>query len=165
MVRKASKKYGVDESLILAIMQTESSFNPYAVSHADALGLMQVVQHSAGVDVFKSQGKWGKPSRSFLFDPESNIDTGTAYLAILQDTYLGGIDNPTSRRYAVITAYNGGAGSVLRVFNSDKQRAFSIINSMAADDVYQTLTTRHPSAESRRYLYKVNTAQKSYRRR
>ncbi|WP_250376810.1 hypothetical protein, partial [Escherichia coli] len=27
------------------------------------------------------------------------------------------------------------------------------------------LTTRHPSAESRRYLYKVNTAQKSYRRR
>ncbi|WP_252385712.1 hypothetical protein, partial [Escherichia coli] len=26
-------------------------------------------------------------------------------------------------------------------------------------------TTRHPSAESRRYLYKVNTAQKSYRRR
>lgn len=32
MVRKASEKYGVDESLILAIMQTESSFNPYAVS-------------------------------------------------------------------------------------------------------------------------------------
>jgi len=165
MVRKASKKYGVDESLILAIMQTESSFNPYAVSHADALGLMQVVQHSAGVDVFKSQGKWGKPSRSFLFDPESNIDTGTAYLAILQDSYLSGIDNPTSRRYAVITAYNGGAGSVLRVFNNDKNRAFNIINSMAPGDIYQTLTTRHPSAESRNYLKKVNTAQKSYRRR
>ena len=29
MVRQASRKYGVDESLILAIMQTESSFNPY----------------------------------------------------------------------------------------------------------------------------------------
>lgn len=164
MVRKASKKYGVDESLILAIMQTESSFNPYAVSHADALGLMQVVQHSAGVDVFKSQGKWGKPSRSFLFDPESNIDTGTAYLAILQNSYLGGIDNPTSRRYATITAYNGGAGSVLRVFNNDKTRALNIINSMGPGDVYQTLTTRHPSSESRHYLYKVNTAQKSYRR-
>lgn len=165
MVRKASKKYGVDESLILAIMQTESSFNSYAVSHADALGLMQVVQHSAGVDVFKAQGKWGKPSRSFLFDPESNIDTGTAYLAILQNSYLGQIDNPTSRRYAVITAYNGGPGSVLRVFSNDKTQAFSLINSMAPGDVYQTLTTRHPSAESRRYLYKVNTAQKSYRRR
>jgi soluble lytic murein transglycosylase-like protein len=56
MVRQASRKYGVDESLILAIMQTESSFNPYAVSRSDALGLMQVVQHSAGKDVFRAQG-------------------------------------------------------------------------------------------------------------
>ncbi|UMP74899.1 transglycosylase SLT domain-containing protein [Klebsiella pneumoniae] len=55
MVRQASRKYGVDESLILAIMQTESSFKPYAVSHADAMGLMQVVQHSAGRDVFRSR--------------------------------------------------------------------------------------------------------------
>ncbi|MCP5586684.1 murein transglycosylase domain-containing protein, partial [Klebsiella pneumoniae] len=31
LVRQASAKYGVEESLILAIMQTESSFNPYAV--------------------------------------------------------------------------------------------------------------------------------------
>ncbi len=79
MVRKASEKYGVDESLILAIMQTESSFNPYAVSGSDALGLMQVMQHTAGKDVFQMRGKWGTPSRSYLFDPENNIDTGTAY--------------------------------------------------------------------------------------
>ncbi|MBC1186709.1 membrane-bound lytic murein transglycosylase MltC [Kluyvera sp. SCKS090646] len=165
MVRQASRKYGVDESLILAIMQTESSFNPYAVSRSDAMGLMQVVQHTAGKDVFRSQGKSGTPSRSYLFDPASNIDTGTAYLTMLSNVYLGGIDNPTSRRYAVITAYNGGAGSVLRVFSNDKVQAANIINSMAPGDVYQTLTTRHPSAESRRYLYKVNTAQKSYRRK
>ena len=165
MVRQASRKYGVDESLILAIMQTESSFNPYAVSRSDAMGLMQVVQHTAGNDVCRSQGKSGPPSRSFLFDPASNIDTGTAYLAMLSNVYLGGISNPTSRRYAVITAYNGGAGSVLRVFSNDKVQAANIINSMAPGDVYQTLTTRHPSAESRRYLYKVNTAQKSYRRK
>ena len=75
MVRKASEKYGVDESLILAIMQTESSFNPYAVSGSDALGLMQVMQHTAGKDVFQMRGKWGTPSRSYLFDPENNIDT------------------------------------------------------------------------------------------
>lgn len=164
MVRKASEKYGVDESLILAIMQTESSFNPYAVSGSDALGLMQVVQHTAGKDVFVQKGKWGTPSRSYLFDPENNIDTGTAYLAILQNNYLGGIQNPTSRRYAVITAYNGGAGSVLRVFSSDRNRAVSIINQLTPGDVYETLTNKHPSGESRRYLYKVNNAQKSYRR-
>lgn len=164
MVRQASRRYGVDESLILAIMQTESSFNPYAVSRSDALGLMQVVQHSAGRDVFRAQGKSGMPSRSYLFDPQSNIDTGTAYLAMLNNVYLSGITNPTSRRYAVITAYNGGAGSVLRVFSSDKVQAANVINTMSPGDVYQTLTSRHPSAESRRYLYKVDTAQKTYRR-
>ncbi|MDU6925204.1 membrane-bound lytic murein transglycosylase MltC [Franconibacter helveticus 513] len=164
LVRKAARKYGVDESLILAIMQTESSFNPYAVSRSDALGLMQVVQHSAGKDVFRSQGRWGMPSRNYLFDPESNIDTGTAYLAMLNNVYLSDISNPTSRRYAVITAYNGGAGSVLRTFASDKIEAAAIINNMDPGEVYQTLTTRHPSAESRRYLYKVDTAQKTYRR-
>ncbi len=163
MVRRSAQKYGVDESLILAIMETESSFNPYAVSHSDALGLMQVVQHSAGRDVFKMKGKWGQPSRSYLFDPENNIDTGTAYLAMLQTSYLAGIVNPTARRYAVITAYNGGAGSVLRVFSSDKNRAFSVINDMDPEDVYQALSTKHPSAESRRYLYKVSSLQKHYR--
>ncbi|XPE45521.1 murein transglycosylase domain-containing protein [Shigella flexneri] len=115
MVRQASRKYGIDESLILAIMQTESSVNPYAVSRSDALGLMQVVQHSAGEDVFRAQGKSGAPSRSYLFDPQSNIDTGTAYLAMLNNVYLGGIDNPTSRRYAVITAYTAGGQRAARL--------------------------------------------------
>ncbi len=54
---------------------------------------------------------------------------------MLNNVYLAGIDNPTSRRYAVITAYNGGAGSVLRVFSSDKVQAANIINSMAPGDV------------------------------
>lgn len=162
IVHKAAQQYGVDQSLILAIMQIESSFNPYAVSNADALGLMQVVQHTAGVDVFRMKGKWGKPSRSYLFDPENNIDTGAAYLSILQNTYLAGISDPLSRRYAVITAYNGGAGSVLRVFSSDKNRAVANINKLQPDEVYRTLTSKHPSAESRRYLYKVSRAQKEY---
>ncbi len=64
----------------------------------------------------------------------------------------------------MITAYNGGAGSVLRVFSQNKTQAFNIINNMAPGDVYTTLTTKHPSAESRRYLYKVNNTQRSYRR-
>ncbi|GKX57176.1 membrane-bound lytic murein transglycosylase C [Leminorella grimontii] len=164
LVRQAARKYNVEESLILAIMQTESSFNPYAVSRSDAIGLMQVMQHTAGKDVFKMQGKSGQPSRSYLFDPANNIDAGTAYLSILQNSYLGGISNATSRRYAVITAYNGGAGSVLRVFSSDRNKAPSVINGMEPGEVYETLTTKHPSAESRNYLKKVNTAQKSYRR-
>ncbi|WP_017347655.1 membrane-bound lytic murein transglycosylase MltC [Pantoea sp. A4] len=164
LVRKAAEQYGVDASLILAIMQVESSFNPYAVSNADALGLMQVVQHTAGVDVFRMKGKWGQPSRSYLLDPANNIDAGAAYLSLLQNSYLSGIQDPTSRRFAMITAYNGGAGSVLRVFSSDKAQAFATINSMPPGTVYQTLIDQHPSAESRRYLSKVTSAQRSYHR-
>ncbi|MBX4180902.1 membrane-bound lytic murein transglycosylase MltC [Sodalis sp. CWE] len=162
MIFKASKEYNVDRSLILAIIQTESNFNPYAVSRSNALGLMQVVQHSAGRDVFKMKGKYGQPSRSYLFDPRKNIDSGTAYLAMLQNDYFSGIIDPISRRYAVITAYNGGAGSVLRVFSPDPNQAIQIINRMQSDEVYQTLFTRHPSIEARQYLYKVNNLQNNY---
>ncbi len=161
-VHKYSKKHGVDASLILAIMQIESSFNPYAVSNSNALGLMQVVQHTAGWDVFKMRGQLGKPGRHYLFDPENNIDIGTAYIAMLQTNYLSGIKNSVSRRYAVITAYNAGAGSVLRVFSNDKNEALAIINNMSPGEVFQILTTRHPALQSRRYLVKVNSAQKHY---
>lgn len=164
LVRKAAQLYGVDTSLILAIMQTESSFNPYAVSHNDALGLMQVVQETAGRDVFRLKGKWGKPSRRYLLDPAHNIDAGTAYLSLLQKNYLAGISDPLSLHYAVITAYNGGAGSVLRVFAAKKDRALRIINQMPPAAVYQTLIKNHPATESRNYLYKVIRAQRSYNR-
>ncbi|AIN47396.1 membrane-bound lytic murein transglycosylase MltC [Candidatus Palibaumannia cicadellinicola] len=164
IVKKIAHQYDVDQSLILAIMQTESSFNPYAVSHTNALGLMQVVQNSAGRDVFKMKKKIGQPSRNYLFDPEKNIDIGTAYLAMLQNNYLSGIINLTSRRYAVIIAYNSGVSSVLRVFSHDPNQALKMINHLQPNEVYQMLYTRHPSAESRRYLYKVNNLQKNYNR-
>lgn len=156
-VRKAAKKYHVDERLILAIMQIESSFNPYAVSRANALGLMQVVSHTAGRDVFAMQGRSGQPSRSYLFDPEKNIDTGTAYLAILQNQYLADINHPKLKHYATITAYNAGAGSVLRVFSDDKAKAIQLINKMTPEQLYKKLTNDHPSSEARRYLYKVDS--------
>ncbi|MCV5855917.1 transglycosylase SLT domain-containing protein, partial [Escherichia coli] len=63
IVRRASKKYDIPEDLIYAIIKTESSFNPYAVSWANAYGLMQVVPKTAGRDVFKLvKNKSGQPS-------------------------------------------------------------------------------------------------------
>lgn len=80
IVRKASRKYDIPEDLIYAIIKTESSFNPYAVSWANAYGLMQVVPKTAGRDVFKLvKNRSGEPSPEYLFNPENNIDTGTAY--------------------------------------------------------------------------------------
>lgn len=163
MVRRAARKYNLDESLILGIMQTESSFNPYAISYANAIGLMQVVPHTAGRDVFQMKGRGGQPSKSYLFDPEKNIDAGAAYLWLLQNKYLDGITNPTSKRFVMISAYNSGAGAVLRVFHEDKERAITQINRLYPEQVYRILTTAHPSAQARNYLIKVDKAQKSYR--
>ncbi|NUF27688.1 membrane-bound lytic murein transglycosylase C [Gilliamella bombicola] len=156
IVTEASNRYFIDERLILAIMEVESAFNPYAVSRTDALGLMQVQQHTAGRDIFKLRGKSGEPSRKFLLDPRNNVDMGTAYLSLLKTKYLAGINNPISLRYAMITSYNGGAGSVLRTFSNDRNEAVNIINSMTPQQVYRKLVTSHVSQESRNYLVKVS---------
>lgn len=163
LVRKMAQRYGIDESLILGIMQTESSFNPYAISYANAIGLMQVVPHTAGRDIFQLHNKSGQPSKAYLFDPENNIDAGVSYLWLLQNKYLDGIANPTSKRFAMISAYNSGAGAVLRVFDADKNIAIQKINQLYPEQIYRILTTQHPSEQARNYLYKVDQAQKSYR--
>lgn len=163
MVRQASRRYGIDISLILGIMEVESAFNPYAVSYANAIGLMQVVPRTAGRDIFARKGYGGQPDRDYLYDPSRNIDAGTLYLTILRDEYLDGIANPTSKRYAMISAYNSGAGAVLRVFDSDKWSAIDRINNLQPDAIYRILTTAHPSSQARNYLVKVNKAQQKYR--
>ncbi|MGR5347134.1 murein transglycosylase domain-containing protein [Vibrio mediterranei] len=158
----ASKKYNVSEDLIYAIMKTESSFNPFAVSHVGAYGLMQVVPRTAGTDVYKLvYGKKGKPTRKELFDPQKNIDVGVAYLSLLQDRYLKGIKDPISKDYAVISAYNGGTGGVFRAFGTRKPaEAIERINSKGPNDVYHALRHDHPFVESRGYILKVTKARK-----
>lgn len=163
LVRKASSKYRVAESLIYGIIKTESDFNPFAVSPTPAYGLMQIVPATAGRDVYdKIKRRSGQPSANELYVPANNIDIGAAYLSILQDDYLAGIRDGNAMRYAVIAAYNGGAGNTLRTFSADRSQAIARINSLSSQQVYQELTTRNPSVESRRYLYKVNAAQQEF---
>ncbi len=164
IVRRASKKYDIPEDLIYAIIKTESSFNPYAVSWANAYGLMQVVPKTAGRDVFKLVKKRsGEPTPKYLFNPENNIDTGTAYFYILKNRYLRDVNHPTSLEYSMISAYNGGTGGVLNTFNrKDRKRAMRDLNSLQPNQVYWALTKKHPNAEARRYLEKVTNYKKQF---
>ncbi len=161
-VGRFAKNFSVSKNLVFAIIKTESDFNPYAVSNAPAFGLMQIVPTSAGKDVHRFFNKSGIPSRRFLFNPENNIQYGTAYLHLLNYKYLDGIQDPVSREYCVIAAYNTGAGNVLRTFDKDRDRAPKKINNLSPLEVFNTLRAKLPYQETRRYLAKVMDAKKSF---
>lgn len=75
-IERASSKYGVEPALIRAVILAESDFDPYAISYAGALGLMQLIPETAermGVD---------DP-----FNPMQNIDGGTRYLGKLRKMF------------------------------------------------------------------------------
>jgi membrane-bound lytic murein transglycosylase C len=157
-VKKYSKKYNISPPLILAIIKTESAFNPLAQSHIPAFGLMQIVPSSAGKDVQKLIfGNNRKPSSKMLFNPEVNIEHGVAYLHILQTRYLKGIKNKQALEYCSIAAYNTGAGNVARAFNgtTNIKKAIPKINSLNSDQVYMWLRKNLKYEEAQNYVLKV----------
>ncbi|RXJ70079.1 lytic murein transglycosylase [Halarcobacter ebronensis] len=163
IVEKYSQKYGVSRNLIYAIIKTESNFNQFAVSNAGAYGLMQIVPSSAGKDAYEYvKGKNSEPSTSYLFNAQNNIELGTAYLKMLNNQYLGNIQNEVSKEYCVISAYNTGSGNVLRTFSDNRTKAVNIINSKSALEVYNTLKSDLPYEETRRYLKKVIDSKKEF---
>jgi hypothetical protein len=92
-VEQAAQQYGLDPLLVHAVIQVESGYNPYAISHAGAQGLMQLMPATA-----RSLGVRNS------FDVEENIRAGVRHLKELKETYK-------DDRLA-LAAYNAGAGAV-----------------------------------------------------
>ncbi|MFA0406323.1 transglycosylase SLT domain-containing protein [Vibrio sp. 10N.222.52.C12] len=162
LAENESKNWEVDAALIMAIMHSESAFRPDAKSHVPAFGLMQVVPTSAGHDVNKQVRNIDAPMKvADLYQPVINVETGTAYLDILNSKYLRKIKNDESRLYCVIAAYNTGAGNVARAFNKDRStsigKASKIINQLTPQQVYDQLVVNLPYDETKNYLKKVNS--------
>ena len=155
----------LDPALIMAMIHTESFFNPRARSNAPAYGLMQVVPHTAGEEAsIEIYGRKRRLTPQFLYDPANNIQLGTAYFNILKSRYMGSILDPTSRTYCAVAAYNAGASSVGRAFIPKKSinKATAVINSLKPKDVYDRLVNALPTRESRRYVRKVLTRVSKY---
>lgn len=156
----------ISAALVMAVMHTESFFNPFARSHVPAFGLMQIVPQSAGMDTtayLDGESRLLTPAE--LYQPEINIRSGAAYLHILYYRYLKAIEHPASRFYCTIAAYNTGAGNVARAFTgyTSVSRAAVVINRLQPDQVLTALMGKLPYQETRDYVEKVVSRVALYR--
>ncbi len=98
-IRREAAKRGIDPAWVAAEIRAESVFNPRARSGANAMGLMQVLP-ATGAAVAKRIDLGNYAGASSLYDPDTNIAIGTAYLREMEDKY--------GLPYVAIAAYNAG---------------------------------------------------------
>ena len=80
LVKQTAQKYDVDQKLVMAIIKQESNFNPNAVSHSGAKGLMQLMPTTAN-----------RLGINNVFDPQQNLDGGIRHLKGLMAKYNGNL--------------------------------------------------------------------------
>lgn len=135
-VSKYCTEYGIEESLMYALIRTESYFDSVAKSSAEASGLTQLMELTAG-DIAKKL----KKTSYDLMDADTNIQFGTFYLEEM-------IRRLDGSQILALFAYNGGITTVRRwVKNAEKEFEKTI----AKDLFLETL----PYSETRDYGRKV----------
>jgi soluble lytic murein transglycosylase len=97
-LQAAARRERLDPALIAGVIQVESKWDPGAVSHADAVGLMQLEPETARFIASHPTAPAGDPNR--LQDPNVSINYGAWYLRYLIDQ--------TGSVPAALVAYNAG---------------------------------------------------------
>ena len=96
LIQKVAKEQGVDVTLVRAVIQVESGFEPRARSSSGAVGLMQLMPSTAR--------QYGVTPRR-LYDPRANMEAGIKHLKSLMDHLP---------LHLALAAYNAGEGAVQR---------------------------------------------------
>jgi hypothetical protein len=96
LIEASAARWGVDPTLVRAVIQVESDFNPRCVSNKGARGLMQLIPETAR--------RYGVKN---IFDPAQNIDGGVHYLADLMGMFHEDLEH-------ALAAYNAGEGAVTK---------------------------------------------------
>ena len=96
IIKKVAKEQGIDETLVRAVIQVESGYEPRAHSRSGAMGLMQLMPQTAR--------QYGVTARR-LYDPRANIEAGIKHLKSLLDHLP---------LHLALAAYNAGEGAVQR---------------------------------------------------
>lgn len=95
-IREAASLYVLPVELVRAVIRVESNFDPDAISHANAQGLMQLIPATAERMLVTDP-----------FDPRQNILGGTRYLRVLANLFNGNLR-------LTLAAYNAGENAVIR---------------------------------------------------
>ena len=98
-IRREAARQDLDPSWVAAEIRAESVFDPNARSQANARGLMQVVPATGAAEARRLGLPWG--GAESLYDADTNITLGTAYLRQVLDKYGG-------KPYFAIAGYNAG---------------------------------------------------------
>jgi soluble lytic murein transglycosylase-like protein len=96
IIERHAARHGVDPTLVRAVIQVESGFDPTSVSHKGARGLMQLMPATAR--------RFGVKS---IHDPDQNIAGGVEYLSLLLRMFNGDL-------HRALAAYNAGENAVIR---------------------------------------------------
>lgn len=115
LIQDAAERHDVDPKLIKAVIRTESNFNPNAVSHAGAKGLMQIMDFNS-----RAMGV------SNPFDPAQNIDAGARILKgqlakygdLTKALAAYNAGGPTVDRYGGVPPYRETQNYVTRVIEA-----------------------------------------------
>ena len=143
-VSQYAKLYGVPESLVYAVIRTESNFDAHAVSSAGAVGLMQITPDTFEWLTLYQLREGLKPE--MCYDAKTNIRYGVYYLSYLYERYGSWLE--------ACAAYNAGPGRVDQWLDDPDMVG-------AGGDL---IPERIPFSETRAYVASVKKTQRTYQR-
>ena len=158
LVLAVTRNSPVDPALVLAIMQSESGFDPMARSKAGACGLMQLIPRTGAraAMVYLTGRRYHVPSTA-LFRPHLNILLGVAYLEWLWTRRFPSIEPELLKVLLCVAAYNAGPARIRRWLadlGSVKRTALGT-QPLNMGTLVATLSTALPYAETRRFVTTV----------
>ncbi|HEX8336507.1 MAG TPA: lytic transglycosylase domain-containing protein [Pyrinomonadaceae bacterium] len=106
VIKQEAAARDLDPYTVAGLIRQESVFNPRAVSHADAYGLMQLLVPTARMMARVSGAGGPVTAETLLSDPRLNIRLGTSYMRAQLDKY--------GRLEYLAAAYNAGPGRVVQ---------------------------------------------------
>ena len=156
-VKRQSQRFHLRPELVMAVMHTESYFDPLARSHVPAYGLMQLVPVYGAREAYHYvYGHDRVLPANYLYQPTNNIELGTAYLSLLIHKHFVTETQPVKNLYLSICGYNWGPTSIQR----NIIRRYPTSN-MTSEQLYLVLRQRTPQ-ETSDYLQRVTQRMPMY---